>query len=57
LQEADPKVCKQIDNGAAYGMTAVHNPYKLPLNFQLTAVFIWKQDGSTDNKYGIEEKR
>ncbi len=38
-------------------MTAVRNPYKLPLNYQLTAVFIEKQNGSVDYEYNIEEKR
>ena len=40
--------CKQADEGEISNMTKVQNPYKLPLNPELT-VFIEKPDESASN--------
>jgi adenylylsulfate kinase-like enzyme len=49
--------CKQADEGeVSTNMTEVQNPYKLPLNPELT-VFIEKPDESASYQYSFEDNR
>jgi adenylylsulfate kinase-like enzyme len=45
--------CKQPDEGEISNMTEVQNPYKLPLNSELTA-FIERADESANNVIGYQ---
>jgi adenylylsulfate kinase-like enzyme len=56
-QNTDPQnPCKQADEGEISNMAEVQNPYKLPLNPELT-VFTEKPEESASYQYRFEDNR